>query len=266
MWLDQLGAWVSKAGLAGRRGGWRNGRTTAPIPRRVAFIHVMKTAGSFVESYLGYRVLAPRGYRIENSWATGRQSDWTRKELERFRATHARTAMYVHNHVGSWPADVVRSYLENGWFVFSFVRHPGDQWCSYYHWGKGQARGYWRPDMAQVFNQACSLDEFLRLGFGPGNALEWVRRGVDPPSYWRSLDFIDEYSDESFAWMLDTYFGHRFVPQSKARVNVSGNPGYARCLAEGLVSESTDRLIRASEQFATYEEIVALARARRSAR
>ncbi|NDC62699.1 MAG: hypothetical protein EBZ59_01615 [Planctomycetia bacterium] len=265
MWLDWLDAWVAKTGLADRRAEWKNRRAAASAPRRVAFIHVMKTAGSFVDSYLGYRVLAPRGYRIENSWAIGREADWTPEELAQFRATDPGTAMYVHNHVGDWPADTVRSYIDDCWFVFSFVRHPGDQWCSYYFWGKAKARGYWGMEKTRVFNQVCSLDEFLRLGFGPDNTLEWCRRSLDPPAYWRSLDFIDEYSDESFAWMLERHFGHRFVPRSLSRSNVSENPGYARCLAEGLVSESTDRLIRASQQFAAYEEIVAAGRARRAA-
>lgn len=238
-------------------------RAHTRFPRRVAHIHVMKTAGSFVESYLGYQVLAKRGYRIHNSYASGRQADWTREELERFRVTDTETAMHVHNHVGNWPADVVRSYLEDGWFVFSFTRHPGDQWCSCYYWAKKQPHGFWTTEMDRVFG-TCSLDEFLRLGFGPGGTLRWFQHGLAPPSYWRTLHFVDEYSDESFAWMLDRYFGHRFLRRTKHRVNASDNPGYARCLAEGLVSESTDRLIRASEQFATYEEIVAAARARRS--
>ena len=265
MWRDWLRAWISKAGIADRGGGVPDARGPASAPRRVAFVHVMKTAGTFVNSYLGYHVLAERGYRIENSWATGRQADWTPKELRRFRDAHGGAGLYVHNHVGDWPADVVRSYLETGWFVFSFVRHPGDQWCSYYHWRKAKPWNTREKELARVFNQVGSLDEFLRLGFGPDNALECYRRSLDPPSYWRSLDFIDEYSDESFAWMLETYFGHRFVAPSLPRSNASENPGYARCLAEGLVSESTDRLVRESEQFAAYEEIVTAARARRSA-
>lgn len=242
---------------------WWAGRAETQPPRRVAFVHVMKTAGSFVESYLAYQVLAKRGYRIHNSYAMGRHTDWTPEELEHFRTTDAGIATYVHNHVSNWPADVLQSYRQDGWFVFSFIRHPGDQWCSCYYWGKKQPHGFWSADMHRALN-ACSLDEFLHLGFGADDSLKWFRRGLDPPSSWRSLDYIDEYSDDSFAWMLDRHFGHRFAPRSMARVNASDNPGYAECLAEGLVSESTDRLIRASEQFATYEEIVALARARRS--
>jgi len=265
MWFDRLKPRGS------RPGGilpWWPGRSQRPadaIPRRVAFIHVMKTAGTFVTSYLDHRVLAPLGYRIENSWTSGRDTDWTPAELERFRAEDASTAMYVHNHVGDWPADVVRQYLEDGWFAFSFVRHPGDQWCSYYYWGKAKARGDWGMEKARVFNQACSLDEFLRLGFGPSKALKWCRRWLAPPSYWKDLDFIDEYSDESFAWMLERHFGHRFVPRTMGRLNVGDNPGYAKCLADGLVSAATDQLIRESEQYAVYEEIVAAGRARRAA-
>ena len=265
MRLDWLRAWFSKAGIADRRDSAPDAGAMASAPLRVAFIHVMKTAGTFVNAYLGQRVLAPRGYRIENSWATGRQADWTPKELSGFRAADPGTALYVHNHVGDWPADVVRAYLDDGWFVFSFVRHPGDQWCSFYHWRKATPWTSSQTERARVFNQIGSLDEFLRLGFGSDNALAWCRRSLDAPSYWRSLGFIDEYSDESFAWMLERHFGHQFVAPLLPRSNASENPGYARCLAEGLVSESTDRLVRESRQFAAYEEIVAAARAQRSA-
>ena len=255
MWFERLKPRGSRPGGVLP---WWPGRSQRPadaIPRRVAFIHVMKTAGSFVDSYLGHRVLAPLGYRIENSWASGHDTDWTPAELERFRVEAASTAMYVHNHIGDWPADVVRQYLDDGWFAFSFVRHPGDQWCSYYYWSRDEARG---------FNQSCSLDKFLQLGFKSGSTLK-CRRSLDPPSYWKDLDFIDEYSDESFAWMLERHFGHRFVPGTMNRSNVSENPGYAKCLADGLVSAATDRLIRESEQYAVYEEIVAAGRARRTA-
>lgn len=117
MWLDRLGVLMSKVGLAGRGVRRGPGRDPPSIPRHVAFVHVMKTAGTFVDTYLRSRVLARRGYHIDNSWPHGRQSDWTAEELEGFRAVDAGTALYVHNNVGNWPDDIVRRYLDDGWFA-----------------------------------------------------------------------------------------------------------------------------------------------------
>lgn len=96
-----------------------------------------------------------------------------------------------------------------------FVRHPGDQWCSSYYWST--KRGLWGPEKGRQYHHAaCDLDEFLLWGFGRDNAVAGRKPWIDPPAYWRSLSFIDEYSDESFAWMLERHFVHRFVPRELA--------------------------------------------------
>jgi hypothetical protein len=210
-----------------------------PTPR-VAFVHVMKTAGSFVNGYLCQRVLRRRGYRLFNSWESLRR-DWTPEELDRIRREQPKRA-YVHNHAGGWDEDSVRRFQEAGWFAFSFVRHPGDRWCSFYHWAANRK-----------VTQGQALDAFLRRAISGG--FPRVSRDVDVPAFWQVLDFVEEFSPTSFARLLGDHFAHAFDPSAMPPVNVSGNPGYHRCLEQGLISEATDRMVRASAQFEVYEAI-----------
>jgi hypothetical protein len=213
---------------------------TPKVAERVAFVHVMKTAGSFVNRHMS-SALRDRGYRTFNSWAEmGR--DFTLEELEGFRGQGHERA-YVHNHAGGWDEATVRRYQDSGWFVFSFARPPGERWCSFYHWAQGRKA---------VSGQ--TLDDFLRQAFS-GKMTAQRYANLDIPEYWERLDFVAPFSNSAFAVFLDRHFGIEFHAEAARPVNVSGNPGYEKCLESGQISAETDRLVRASRQFEIYEAI-----------
>lgn len=213
---------------------------------RLAFVHIMKTAGSFVNMYLVRKVLQDRGITEYNSGAEpGRvDQDWSPEELEKWRLSAAPKA-FVHNHVGNWPEDVVRRYMADGWFTFSFARNPGDQWCSFYFWARKKPGN---------FTQHLELDPFLRNAFS--NKYETLQPNMRLPAYWRDLDYISVYSEEGFGAFLRKYFDHEFEPMD--RQNASGNRGWDHYRQEGLISDDTADLYLNSPHYAEYVELLSL--------
>lgn len=215
-------------------------------PRKLAFIHIPRTAGTFVEAYLA-SFLADGGCRWYNSWPD-KGRDWSPDELLAL-LDYPDTYAFVHNHAVGWPKQILDRYKKMGWFCFSFVRNPADQLCSLYYWR-------WRQ---QQLAASVTLDEFLRAVFA-GRLFDAPRKEtslMSPvwPPYWATeLDCIAEYSDETFTHFLSRFFGHEFAPRS--RVNQSENPGYQALLARGEISEETHRAYLASPEHRVYEAII----------
>jgi hypothetical protein len=212
-------------------------------PRRLLFVHVMKTAGSFVNGYLVTRVLRPRitGWEVFNAGRTG-QLDFDEEHLEWIR-TSAGLHAYVHNHSYAWPDDVLRRFLDDGWFSFCFVRHPGDQRCSYYAW-LTEREGV--PD-------GLSLDEFVRGSLTPGPMADRVSRLLDPPRSWPDLDYVAPFTEERFAAFLHDTFGHRYLGYEPQ--NSSGNAGYDAYRATREISDETHDALLASDAWRQWELI-----------
>ncbi len=209
---------------------------------RLLFVHVMKTAGSYVERYLRQHLLGPRGYETYNSWSRlGR--DWNEDELEEIRLGAGPRA-YVHNHVGNWSPETVARFAADGWTTFAFARHPGDQWCSQWHYAR--KRGW--PSALNT-----PLDAYLARAF----ADEWPfrpRRHVDLPDWWQTLDYVAVFSDAAFARFLRG-IGLGYSPG--ARVNVGANPGYDHYRRTGEVSDATHERLLASARWARYQQLLA---------
>ena len=213
-----------------------DGMTSAP--QRLLFVHVMKTAGSYVNRYLVEEVLRPLGYQIHVS-SSG--VDWTPEQLMAIHDEQP-TLAYVHNHVGNWPAEVFQAYRQSGWYTFSFVRNPADQWCSFYFWAREKPGN---------FAKRLSLDDFLarvatdRLGRS-------LYPNMEPPTYWRDLDLVAEFSADRFAAFLRP-FDHEYEPTK--RVNVSANRGYSHYRLTGEVSDEVHQLLLASRHYRVFREV-----------
>ena len=207
---------------------------------RIAFILIMKTAGSFVGRYLRSHVLVRhrlrrwRNYTMRNSWALGLERDWTEDELRRILAASDRR-MYVHNHVDGWSKALVEAYQAKGYFTFAWARHPGDTMCSFFHWRQSRAGA-----------TSETLDTFIRNHVDSG-------RPWETPDWWETLDFIEPFSTEAFARFLEERFKVKFV--ARDRVNKSANEGYSQYLATGAISQDTHALLESSEQMRIYREV-----------
>lgn len=208
-------------------------------PRKLAFVHLPRTAGTFVNAYLA-DVLVGRGYEWHNSWVPGTNRDYTPDELLTL-LDQSHSHAFVHNHVGNWPRHVFDAYRAKGWFFFAFVRDPADQICSLYY--------YLRQRQPAVV-AAVSLDEFFRATISE----QLYGQHYFAPDYWPELDCIEEYGDEYFARFLARFLGHSFQP--RPRVNVSNNSGYQKLLADGELSAETHAAYLASQPRHRYQSIL----------
>ncbi|NRA94568.1 MAG: sulfotransferase family 2 domain-containing protein [Planctomycetes bacterium] len=207
---------------------------------KLAFVHIMKTAGSYVDRYLCDKVLGRhtmrrwRNHVIKNSWRDGLDRDWTEDELRGFLALTDRR-IYVHNHSVSWTEELIRDYGDAGYCTFSWVRHPGDALCSFYHWR-----------IEQDGPPVESLDEFVRAQIDAG-------RPWEVPSWWELLDFVAPFSQAAFEAFLTSRFG--VGVDDPNRVNKSANEGYDHYRETGEVSDETHELLEASRHMRIFTEI-----------
>ena len=148
------------------------------IGRNIAFIHVPRTAGTYFASYLT-NILKKKGYKIINSWENLKR-DWNKKELLSFLEIKDSQPIFVHNHKENWDKETIEKYKEEGWFLISFVRHPGDRLCSaYFMW-------------CIKHHPEISLNDYI-LQLIKGIKKE---KGKTIPSYWKDLDFIAEFNEK----------------------------------------------------------------------
>ena len=71
-------------------------------PKKIAFIHIPRTAGTYAYSYLAW-ILHKKGYKILNSWQKLKR-DWTKGELLSFLEENGN--LIVHNHSLGWEKEV----------------------------------------------------------------------------------------------------------------------------------------------------------------
>ena len=197
-----------------------------PLKRNIAFIHVPRTAGTFVNGYLSQKIFLKNNYCILNSWKT-MQRDWSTHELLSFLAKGSQIK-YVHNHKENWPKEIITQYKKEKWFTFSFIRHPGDRLCSvYYKWEIEKKK------------EAKTLNEFLKKSFTEGLPQE---KDSTIPEYWKEIDFIDEFTPKNFAKFLKDFFNHEY--ESTYPVNTTENKGYEYYRDRGEITDEVDTLLK----------------------
>jgi hypothetical protein len=205
---------------------------------KIAFIHIVRTGGTFFNAYF-HGQLGNR-FKVHDSWRDGLRRDWSEQELLSFVDMDS---VYVHNHVINWPLNVVEMYLKRGWFLFTFVRHPGDQLCSYYfYFDEGERR------------DISGLDGFIR------NSLKQPPEDMLLPDYWKSLNFVAEFNQQNLHFFLSEYFGCPFIANEK--VNTSENLGWQYYCEQGVISQDTQDLLYRSPVWKRYEEVLELDQAR----
>ena len=149
------------------------------FPKKIAFVHIPRTAGVFLMHNL-LPELRKNEYKILNSWNNLRR-DWTKEELLSF-LNIKNQSMFVHNHLSNWDAESIKKYKKNGWFTFSFIRHPGDRLCSEYFY-------FEHPDEWN-FN----LDKYIK------NMSQIERKGSKIPEYWKEFDYVTEFNKKNITF------------------------------------------------------------------
>ena len=205
------------------------------FPKKIAFVHIPRTAGVFLMHNL-LPELRKNEYKILNSWNNLRR-DWTKEELLSF-LNIKNQSMFVHNHLSNWDAESIKKYKKNGWFTFSFIRHPGDRLCS----------AYFRFNIKERFNESLTgfINHALSKGFPKG-----TEKSIPP--YWKDIDFIKEANSKNINYFLKKYFNHNY--KSRKPLNTSSNKGYEYYCKTNQISKTTQKLIKNSEEYLIYLKI-----------
>ena len=200
-------------------------------PKKLAFVHIPRTAGVFTLNYL--RSLGE--YTVYNSYDI-KDDEWTEEEL--LDLARKPEPSLVHNHSYGWTKRAFREFKNNNWFVFSFIRDPREQICSFYY--------YMLQNYPERLLGASSLDEFChKMGYYK-NCL---------PEFWRELNYFDIFTTRNFAGFLKTHLRKRYRP--KRRENASASKGFSFYYEEGLISEESKNIIESSDFFEAYQFIKA---------
>lgn len=222
-----------------------DGTPSSPfIEKKVAFIHIPKTAGIYVETYLQTN-LKKNGYKVHQLKATDsprfkdphRGGDWNEEELLEI-ARCSEPAQFVSNHSPSWTPRAFREFKKMGWLTFAFVRHPGDQLCSLYFFSRERYNLYVNTP----------LDHYVQVLLKDKTDRCWYL-----PEFWEEIDYIREYTEKNFRNFLNSHLGHVYSPGPK--LNTSVNKGYEHYCETGEISPSTAKLVKDNEQYRLYMKI-----------
>jgi hypothetical protein len=148
---------------------------------------------------------------------------------------------------------VLKKFRDAGWFIFSFLREPGDLICSMYHYGKDTPATTKR----WYCNHEGKTDHYF-YWFNPSETLDqFVGRDPMPmPNLyfdWRELDYIKPFTPETYRDFCRTYFDKDVL--DLAPKNKSSNRGYDYYCQEGLISPVNQRRIRESAFAKIYDEV-----------
>ncbi len=224
---------------------------------KLLFAHTPKAAGSYVGKYiednLRYRLVLSENRDTDGVWI-----DFTLNELLNHMdmgavllQTHALSYGW-HDLAYSIPSAskeeivaAIRAFKTNGWFTFTFIRHPGEMLCSFYHY----VYGYHRKGLQKIVDAHVplvheSLDQFLQAHCDK----ELL------PAYWKEFDFVAEASDANLKHFFGYYLNHDYKVREAHR-HASGSEGYTKYCRDGSISKETQLKIEGSANMRIYNGI-----------
>lgn len=197
------------------------------VPRKIACVHLMRTAGTFINGYLAAELRPTHSIRV--SWFEGLERDWTASEMQAF--AEQDQPQYVHNHLASWDEELVDTFKSAGFFMFAFTRDVGDQLCSLYSLAIKRKANL----------DGMTLDTFIQRQLN-GEAV----CGIDAshwavPSWHTKLDFCAEFTPEMFRSMVESHLGLPWNAEVAGRShrNATHNRGFDWYCQNGDIRQET---------------------------
>jgi hypothetical protein len=228
--------------------------------KKLAFVHFGKCGGVYVNRYL-HEIALPY-YSQYMSWHEGlnpkgiSERDFTREELFEIAETADQQSI-VHNHHVSWDKETLRSFNDNGFLTFGFVRDPRDVICSLYFFcykeylrhgdnhflAKELIRGFDEIDPSKI-----SLNDFFI------HLVQNSRKGWAMPDFIDEIDFVAEFNNDNFGYFTKKYLDHDHVPQE--RKNATQNRGYKYYCESGELSSEAQDLIENDSNCIRYLKLI----------
>ncbi|MEM7258607.1 MAG: hypothetical protein AAF404_14610, partial [Pseudomonadota bacterium] len=181
-------------------------------------MHIPKVAGVHTINYFAKSLRFPVSIS-ENHQPSGL---WRDRSVEELHQQINNTPCFLHSHTlaygwseltNSIPftprqsiIHTIEKFKNQGWFVFSYVRHPGDILCSYYHYLQ-DFREKGRDDVLAAHCQVegLTIDEFVSMHCEKPLL----------PDYWEIFDYTASANKENYTYFYKTYFSHQYNPTSK---------------------------------------------------
>jgi len=170
------------------------------INQKLAFIHYGKSAGVYVQTYLRMHVMPNVGHF--NSWWDFSETntrklyrDWTKEELLEIAATTTESGL-AHNHHVSWCSKTVKSFNDNGWLTFMFVRDPRDTLCSLFFWSKNQRKKFEHKNGDEALLAHPLKEEILKMS---------GKNDADKVSLDEFVNFFSKSESGDLLWKLPDY-------------------------------------------------------------
>ncbi len=242
-------------------------RPDAGAPRpKVLFVHTPKAGGSNLIEYfgrqLGYRRIQSTRRNERGVWLDFRPEDLPAlvDQSDGFLSTHTLSFEWAELVTAIPPCpkteivQLLSRFRDAGWFSFTFVRHPGELLCSFYHYILDHhRRGHHDAVALHVPAVGVTLDEFV------------ATHCEQPllPDYWRQLEFCGVISDAALTAFFGTYFAHEYVPVPEWR-HASGSHGYEYYCSTGQISLATQHKVERSANMGVYREITSTQTAART--
>ena len=229
------------------------------MKNKIAFIHLMKTAGSHLQHYLLDHViqehlrLIPWNHQLRfrrDETVTKRSRDWNMSEMIRLLRLRNSGPTYIHNHVNHWNAQLHSLAKKEDYFTFMFLRHPGDILCSHYYYTR-ERDIHW--DLA--YPKDVSLNFYLQRILNCANDHVWWQI----PIWYKQIDYVKLYTDTNFHEFLQEHFDHDDYLKNKPNLthenNKTQNPGWAKLCESGDINKENQTLLERHQQMRLFEEL-----------
>lgn len=216
---------------------------------KLAFIHVPRTAGTYIREYIKYEgVSKRRSVQVLDSWIMRLDREWTETELKliannQLMGQEKGGRYFVHNHTFGWSWESVKEMKENGFLTFSFLRPVEDVICScwYYHLRhKDEYNVIWHREKARdsrILNDISNVNDAIVEFLTDKDLLDYWRL----PEWFGEVEQVMKWSEERFASFLKYFYQFDYIPTAKA--NSTKNPGFKALVESGEIKQETIDLL-----------------------
>lgn len=218
------------------------------------FYHCPKAAGSTLMRTVHNVVIDKMRYQVMDSFKNGRQTDWTREELEKIlegKHKYQRGNRFiVHQHGQNWPEDLVTDSMSKGWEYFALYRPIRDRLCSFYTWSKKIETMNGSNPMGKIFN-GLSMEDHLNI----------ILDNPNFRTHWHIPSFSDDMNwypatTEGILECMKSEFNLILGYEDIVSINKSENAGFEKFIENGDIPKSLEEKINSDPMVIQWDQFI----------